>query len=270
MPADNFDFLQIEQQRDVLAEHALKRFQFLTLRNDISYIRLNAEDFEGVDDTKLAKQLADVSNAINTMEKEASACLRSAGACAFTAFDVSDFPLPKASVKAKNTLAARGQILAQADPLALALRNLQPEGRRREAFDMGMAAAEGQTLPGPNKQRMQDSLSADERPGFADAVTFSLDRNKTPDFATRGANIATLDPVVAGLRGPEAQVPAVFFALGFDIAAGLFGDEALGGAAHTSEGPGSQGIRDALLSADAQRGFRAAVDLYLNKKHHKA
>ena len=95
LPNDAFNFIDIQNQKDVLEEHARKRFDFLTLRNSISYIRLHPEDFEDVDDTLLAKQLRDVTDAINKMEEEASACLRNPGACQFTPFDVSDFPLPR-------------------------------------------------------------------------------------------------------------------------------------------------------------------------------
>jgi hypothetical protein len=95
LPSDQFNFLDIQNQRDVLAEHAQKRFEFLTLRNSISYIRLHPEDFEGVDDAVLASHLQKVTAAINRMEAEASACLRNASACQFTPFDISDFPLPR-------------------------------------------------------------------------------------------------------------------------------------------------------------------------------
>jgi len=95
LPNDAFNFLDIQNQRDVLEEHARKRFEFLTLRNSISYIRQHPNDFVGVDDALLASQLQKVTDAINKMEAEASACLRNPGACNFTPFDVSDFPLPQ-------------------------------------------------------------------------------------------------------------------------------------------------------------------------------
>jgi len=94
LPIDGFDFLQIQNQRDVLAEHARKRFAFLKLLNDISYIRQRPRDFLGVDLDKLGQQFAKVTDDINIMESEASACLRDAKSCSFTPFDVSDFPLP--------------------------------------------------------------------------------------------------------------------------------------------------------------------------------
>lgn len=94
LPNDLFDFIQIQNQQDVLAEHAKKRFEFLTQRNSISYARLHPEQFVGADDAKLAKELSGITDAINTMETEASACLRDASKCKFTPFDISDFPLP--------------------------------------------------------------------------------------------------------------------------------------------------------------------------------
>lgn len=94
LPNDQFDFIQIKNQQDVLAEHAKKRFEFLTQKNSISYARLHPEQFVGADAAKLAKQLSGITDAINTMETEASACLRDASKCKFTPFDISDFPLP--------------------------------------------------------------------------------------------------------------------------------------------------------------------------------
>ena len=93
LPNDRFNFLDIQNQRDVLAEHAQKRFDFLTRRNSISYARQHPDEFV-VDDAKLAKELSDITGAINKMEAEASACLRDASLCTFTPFDISDFPLP--------------------------------------------------------------------------------------------------------------------------------------------------------------------------------
>src|SRR2546422_7577398 len=64
-----------------------------------------------------------------------------------------------------NALAARGEALANEDPLALELRNQQPEGPARHGFDIGMAVAEGHTLPGPGKDRTCASLPPPEPTG---------------------------------------------------------------------------------------------------------
>jgi hypothetical protein len=163
----------------------------------------------------------------------------------------------------ENALAARGEVLASAEPLAAELRNQQPEGPSRRGFYIGMAAAEGQTLPGPGKQKIHDSLDPAEQKGFDAAVSFSLERNRNADLAAKGAAIANADPIVAQARTVETDV---FYRLGFDIASGIFGNPALGARGNTATGPGSLGIRDSL-SAAGQRGFNASVKLHLSRNY---
>jgi hypothetical protein len=90
-----------------------------------------------------------------------------------------------------------------------------------------------------------------------------MDRNRNPQLAATGADIAAADPLIASARTVD---PDVRYWLGFDIASALFGDPALGGAGHTSTGPGSNAIRDSL-SAPAQRGFNASTTLNLSRPH---
>ena len=161
-----------------------------------------------------------------------------------------------------NDLAARGETVAGADPLATELRNQQPDDARR-GFDIGMAAAEGHTAPGPGKQKIHDTLGRAEQRGFDAAVAFSIERNRNADLAANGALIAAQDPVVAEARTAESDV---FYWLGFDIATGIFGDPALGANGNTATGPGSLKIRDSL-SAAGQRGFNAAVKLHLSRNY---
>src|SRR5258708_6945497 len=175
-----------------------------------------------------------------------------------------------ASAQTLDDLAARGEALANADPLSAELRNRQPEGPARRGFDIGMAAAEGQTAPGPGKDKIRASLPSDasdkqggldEQRGFDTAVEFSLERNRNADLAAKGAAIAQADEIVAAARTAEDDV---FYWLGFDIAMGIFGDPALGAQGNTAVGPGSLGIRDAL-SAAGQRGFNASAKLRLGQ-----
>jgi len=160
-------------------------------------------------------------------------------------------------------LAARGEGIANGDPLSAALRDGQPEGPARRGFDIGIAAAEGQTAPGPGKDRIRASLTPAEAAGFDLAVGFSLDRNRNAALAATGAAIADADPVVAEARAfdPDAR-----YRLGFDIATAIFGDPALGAKGNTATGPGSLGIRDAL-NAVSQRGFNDAVNLHLGRTY---
>ena len=161
--------------------------------------------------------------------------------------------------KKLTDLAPRGAELAQLDPLAQELRNQQSNGDARLGFDIGMAAAEKDTLPGPGKQKMHDSLYPCEQPGFASAVSFSLDRNRNAELARIGANIARLSPNVGLARNVDGDV---FRRLGFDIAAGLYGDPKLGSKGSTKMGPGALAIRDALSPA-AQKGFNQGANFLL-------
>ncbi|MEJ1965461.1 MAG: FG-GAP-like repeat-containing protein [Gammaproteobacteria bacterium] len=170
---------------------------------------------------------------------------------------------PSAGFDATAALATRGGAITAMDPLSVELRRRQAGGAAQRGFDVGMAAAEGQTLAGPGKQRIHDSLSPAEQPGFEAAVEFSLERNRNADVAATGAAIAAKDPRVAAARASESDV---FYWLGFDIASGIFGDPALGARGNTATGPGSLGIRNALGAA-GQRGFDASVRFHLSQSY---
>src|SRR2546428_377429 len=71
-----------------------------------------------------------------------------------------------ANAQTADELAAKGVAIANADPLSAELRKRQPDDPSRRGFDIGMAAAEGQTSLGPGKQRIHDSLSPAEQGGF--------------------------------------------------------------------------------------------------------
>jgi hypothetical protein len=160
-----------------------------------------------------------------------------------------------------NALAARGEALSNEDPLALELRNQQPEEARR-GFDIGMGVADGHTAPGPGKARICASLLPSEQPSCSLAVLFSVDRNRNANRASVGAAIARVDSVIAEARDSTTDV---FYRLGFDIATGIFGDPALGAQGNTATGPGSLGIRDSL-SAAGKRGFNDSVALNLSRR----
>lgn len=149
-------------------------------------------------------------------------------------------------------LADRGAALAGRIVLAEALRGREPDESAQRGFDIGMGAAEGQTLPGPGKQRIHDSLPQSEQEGFDNAVAFSLDWNRNIELARDGAAIADGSPDVAQARESD---PDPMYWLGFDIATGIFAGNAPG---DTATGPDSTGIRNAL-GARTQRGFDASA-----------
>jgi hypothetical protein len=165
--------------------------------------------------------------------------------------------------KTPDQLAADGKLLADADPLAAELRKRQPIPNQR-GFDIGMAAADGQTTWGPDKQKMLAALSGPQQEGFKVAVSYSIDRNRNPALAATGAAIAKADPAVAKARTADPEVRAW---LGFDIASGIFGDPAKG-AQNKMPAMQSMAIRE-QLSLPAQRGFNASMKLH-QSRHYAA
>jgi hypothetical protein len=160
---------------------------------------------------------------------------------------------------------ARGEALANEDPLALELRTQLAQGTLRgsprRGFDIGMAIAEGHTLPGPGKDKICASLPEGDQEGCRYGVLFSVDRNRNKALASVGAAIAQANAAVASARNLTTDV---FYKLGFDIATGIFGDPARGAQGNTATGPGSLGIRDSLSRA-GQRGFNASVSFHLGR-----
>ena len=94
LPSDAFSPVDIENQRQVLLDPARKRFEFITLQNDIRHILKSPEDFESPDVVALRTAYDEVVAAINTMQRQASACTKDAGKCKFTNFDTAKYPLP--------------------------------------------------------------------------------------------------------------------------------------------------------------------------------
>ncbi|MEQ1931733.1 MAG: hypothetical protein ABL957_14550, partial [Parvularculaceae bacterium] len=160
-------------------------------------------------------------------------------------------------------LASKGATIASSDAVTAEFRGLQADAAARRGFDIGLGAAEGQTAPGPGKQKIRGALVSAEQGAYDVAVTFSIDRNKNADAAKRGASIAKADPIVATLRNGQTDA---LYRLGFDIATGIFGDPAKGAFGNTSKGPGSLGIRDSLSDA-GQRGFDAAANFHLGRDY---
>ena len=98
-PNDRFNYVDIQNQQDTLADLAKKRFEFLSLRDDYSYILKHLDDFQNsdgssVDRQKVVSDQRSVVDAINTMQQQASRCSRDASQCVFTMFDVGAFVKP--------------------------------------------------------------------------------------------------------------------------------------------------------------------------------
>jgi hypothetical protein len=164
---------------------------------------------------------------------------------------------PSVSGMTSDDPAVKGEALTNADPLAAALRDTEPQGESRRGFYIGMATMDKHTLWGPGAQAIKDSLSPHGQLGFAAAAAYCLQRNNNADTASRGLAVVKADPSAETIR---KQLPPGSW-LGFDIGSGIFGNPAHGALGNTAMGPGSEKIR-ASLDTDGQRGFDAAVALY--------
>ena len=159
----------------------------------------------------------------------------------------------------------KGAAIANEDPVSAEFRELQADASARRGFEIGLAAAQGQTAPGPGKQKIRGALSSAEQGGYDTAVTYSLERNTYKDRAATGEAIAKADPIVGLLRNSETDA---LYRLGFDIATAIFGGTTLGGEGKTLTGPGSLGVRDSLSPA-GQLGFDAAGKLQLGANYKR-
>jgi hypothetical protein len=263
----------LQHAQDVLVLCAKERSSLLDGLNLMEFISRNPERFEFTAPTTLA----DINQAFAGYQADLGVV---AAAASHTINNVSDaltpaefaarnakvyprgvppVPLPSMEKGMLDVLAVKGERLASEDPLAIELRNREPPGPSRRGFDIGLGASEGQTLPGPGKQKIHDSLAPAEQLGFTTAVSFALERNNNLERALVGRAIAEANPVVQAAR---TRNPSVFFWLGFDIATAIFGDPALGAQGNTLTGPGSLGVRD-KLSLPGQQGFDASVKLHL-------
>lgn len=154
-----------------------------------------------------------------------------------------------------DEFAARGEILAAADPLAAELRSRLDEAGRR-GFDIGMGGTEGDTAYGPGKQARGDALPADQQPGYFKAVEYSITRNGNLEALLTGGRVAQGNPTLKDARLAEDDP---FYTLGFDIATGLLYN-LQGGIGDISQTVGARGVRDTLSGA-TQRGFDASARL---------
>jgi Fibronectin type III domain len=157
----------------------------------------------------------------------------------------------------------KGSLIVSADMLLTAMRDLEPEGPRRDGFEIGVAIAADQTLWGPGKQAMIDSLPESEKNSAERSAHFVVTRNANAKFDSDGVGIAERETRAEVIAARSAE-PAGYYTLGFDIGAGIFAGVARGGSGHTLPGPGSASIRNSLPPPGV-RGFDAAMKLYMDK-----
>ena len=157
-----------------------------------------------------------------------------------------------------ETARARGEAMAADDALARNLRNRLPEAAFR-GFDIGLGIWQGNTAPGPGKQRYHDALIKIEQLGFDTAAAYALPRNKYAALIGVGAAIAGADAEVAAMRAAKDNV---YYWLGVDIASALFGDPAAGAQGSKLLGADAMAIRNSL-NVQGQSGFNDSMRLHL-------
>lgn len=99
-PSDDYNFYDTRHQQDVLLELSKSRLEFFTLKNDVSYILRNIDDFmkddgTAVDRNALTQTLGEVVQTLNSIDTGLSQCARDATQCQFTPFEIGAFELPK-------------------------------------------------------------------------------------------------------------------------------------------------------------------------------
>jgi hypothetical protein len=156
----------------------------------------------------------------------------------------------------------RGEYMANIDAIAGELRN-RLVGAARRGFEIGLGIWDHDAAPGPGKQRYHDALTTPEKQGFDLAAAYALPTNKHGKLIAVGSAIAVADAEVGAARKVD---PDPFFAMGFDIASGLFGDPAAGSEGSKVMGAGAFAIRNSLTEP-GRRGFDASSKLHLARKY---
>jgi len=91
-----------------------------------------------------------------------------------------------------DRVAAKGAAIAAAEPAATALRDQLADDEARRGFDIGLAVAEKDTLPGPGKQQVHDVLPPEEQAGYDAGVAYSLERNRKAEAVMKESEQSTL------------------------------------------------------------------------------
>jgi hypothetical protein len=101
-------------------------------------------------------------------------------------------------------LEAKGAELTSQDQAASVILNQQRDDSARRGFKIGMAAAEGNTEPGPRKDGIRASLKPEEREGFTYAVLYSLNKNRNPPNNGNAAGMGGADVVIGDPSAAKA------------------------------------------------------------------
>jgi hypothetical protein len=252
------NFIDLQQQMDVLAFCARQRNAIWTSLNNLDFILANLSQFVTgpgtFDIAPLVAYRTALEADLTAVARAASVALDHPKDAVLPVLTAQPPPLPERRAGEKDALADVGAMMANANPLVAALRDAQPVGPARNGFFVGLATEAANTAWGPGAESIKNGLDGGEQVGFSTGAFFSLDFNSNKDLATRGAKVVDADPEVRKAR--ESQPPSLYW-LGFDIGTGLFGDPILGAVGNTLPGPGSDRVK-AGLHMEGKQGFEDA------------
>ena len=99
LPDDSQQFVDIENQREVIRKNWQVRNQLLVLRNNIEYILFSLansrDEFEKADSEQLTEWYDKLSERIEAITRSTSKCARNPEDCRLARFDISNITLPK-------------------------------------------------------------------------------------------------------------------------------------------------------------------------------
>ena len=104
MPDDTVDLIDIENQREVLANNFKVRNELMVLLNNMEYILLSAaenhDEFEEFDIAAMTADRKRLADDFDRIVKEASACMRDATQCHLATFSTPTHALPRRKASA--------------------------------------------------------------------------------------------------------------------------------------------------------------------------
>jgi hypothetical protein len=263
------NFVDLENAKETIETLMQMRRDAKTRLTGFNFVVANPEQFDIPATLNITAVIGDFEAAIAKLSSAASRCVNSPTDAPAVLLSVAGLKVPVAELPPRrrsgleDVFAGKGKLVITTDPLLAAMRALEPDGPGKLGFEIGVGIGDGDTAWGPGKQAHIDALPVDQQPSAVNAAHFIVARNTQLVLATSGAAVARSDARPEVLSARTAQAPG-YYTLGFDIAAGLFANAALGGAAHTGQGPGATAIRNALPPAGIA-GFDRAAAIYMGK-----
>ncbi len=262
------NYIDLQQQLDVLSFCAQQRNSIWTHLNDVNYILDNPGQFETgagtYDTTPLVAYRAALETDLLAVAAAGSNALDHPKEAKLPVLAAVPPAFPERRKGEADALAAQGEALANADPLTSAIRDAQAVGAVRRGFYVGLVTEAQNTLWGPGAQSILSGLPGDQQVGFRIGAALSLQRNNNRENAVLGEKVLAVDAAASAER--QKHQPAGLYWLGFALGTALFGDPAFGAYGNTLMGPGSEKVR-ASLDSDGHSGFDDARVFNLAKRH---